>query len=427
MNWKSASFSLINLAVGISLMLSSSCVSQTVENKSANVKNLGNDPIVSEVKRIDTVYAEVITGAAQTELYLPSLKNRKVGVVANNTSVINQTHIVDSLLSVGVDVKIVFSPEHGFRGDHDAGDKINHSVDEKTGLPIFSLHGNTKKPSSKSLKGIDVLLFDIQDVGVRFYTYISSLHYVMEACAENNIELILLDRPNPNAHYIGGPVLNEKYTSFVGMHPVPVVYGMSIGEYARMINGENWLKDSVVCDLKVVRLKNWTYNKEYILPIPPSPNLPTQLSIYLYPHICFFEGTSISVGRGTAAPFEKYGHPKYRDVNYSFTPQAVPGKSSNPPFKNEECFGVDLSGTTLVNARSVKNLKLSYLLNAKEKTATNNIFTHSSFFNLLAGNNELIQKINLGQSEREIQASWELDLSNFKKVRSKYLMYIESK
>ena len=408
-------------------MLSCSCVSQSAENKIINANVINNDSIELETAQLDQVYQEIITGAEQTELYFPQLQNRKVGVVANNTSVIGKTHVVDSLLSVGVDVKIVFSPEHGFRGDRDAGDKINHSVDAKTGLPIFSLHGKTKKPSAVSLKDVDVVLFDIQDVGVRFYTYISSLHHVMEACAENNIELIVLDRPNPNAHYIGGPVLNRKYTSFVGMHSVPVVYGMSIGEYAKMINGERWLKDSVVCDLKVVKLKNWTYDKEYVLPIPPSPNLPTQLSIYLYPHICLFEGTSVSVGRGTKAPFEKYGHPKYKGLNYSFTPKSIQGKSSNPPFKNEVCYGVDLSSTSISDARSVKNLKLSFLIDANENTASKNIFTHSSFFNLLAGNNELMQKIKSGQSEREIQDSWEEGLTEFQKVRSKYLMYIESK
>jgi uncharacterized protein YbbC (DUF1343 family) len=423
MNRKTVSFSLVNLSFGFLLAISCTSASQQIETSSEKEGNAKVDSIIS----VDKLSLITLTGASQTAMYFPQLAGKKVGVVANNTSLINQTHLVDSLLAENVDVKIVFSPEHGFRGDQDAGAKIDHSVDPKTKLPIFSLHGNTTKPSSKSLKGIDVLIFDIQDVGVRFYTYISTLHYVMEACAENNVKLIVLDRPNPNAHYIAGPVLEKEYTSFVGMHPVPVVYGMSIGEYANMINGEYWLKDITVCQLEIIGLQNWTYDKEYVLPIAPSPNLSTQLSIYLYPHLCLFEGTNISVGRGTSQPFEHYGHPLYNDTTYSFTPVSVKGKSNNPPYKGKTCFGNNLSEITLEDARSSKKLKLSYLLDAKINTRTNNFFAHPSFFNLLAGNGVLMNQIKNGVAINEIQQSWEKDLLEFEKIRSKYLMYKEIK
>jgi uncharacterized protein YbbC (DUF1343 family) len=427
------SFSLINLSVGFYVMMS--CTLTSPQPLNSTVDELDKDTInevfvkqhITKDSLVDFEHNNIITGAEQTSIYFPQLVNKKVGVVANNTSFIKQTHIVDSLLSHNIKVEIVFSPEHGFRGDQDAGAKIDHSVDSKTGLPIFSLHGKAKKPSVKSLKGIDIVVFDIQDVGARFYTYISTLHYVMEACAEQNVKLLVLDRPNPNAHYVAGPVLEKEYTSFVGMHPVPIVYGMSIGEYATMINGEFWLKDSLVCDLSVVKLKNWTYDKEYILPIAPSPNLATQLSIYLYPHLCLFEGTNISVGRGTPNPFEKFGHPKYSDKNYSFVPVSIPGKSSNPPYKNKKCFGKNLSSISLVSARAIKQFKLSFLLDAKHNTKTDNFFAHPSFFNLLAGNRTLIQQIKSGKSEGEIQNSWEQGLVEFHKVRSKYLLYTEVK
>ncbi|MFT6715662.1 MAG: hypothetical protein ACJA0Q_000289 [Saprospiraceae bacterium] len=425
MNWKSVSFSLINLSVGFYLLMSCSSVVQKAEITS-ELENL-NDADSNDSKAVDYISSPTITGADQTTLYFPQLTNKIIGVVANNTSFIKKTHLVDSLLSIGIKVKIVFSPEHGFRGDQDAGVKVKHSVDLKTELPIYSLHGQTKKPSAKSLEGVDVMLFDIQDVGVRFYTYISTLHYVMEACAENNVKLIVLDRPNPNAHYVAGPVLDEKFKSFVGMHPVPVVYGMSIGEYAKMINGEYWLKDSLVCDLKVVRLGNWTYDKEYILPIPPSPNLSSQLSIYLYPHLCLFEGTSISVGRGTPEPFEKYGHPLYRSHAYSFTPVSVVGKSSHPPFKNKKCFGKNLSSISLKQARAIKEFKLTYLMDARLNTTTDNFFAHTSFFNLLAGNDVLVNQLKEGLTEVEIQQTWEQGLLNFNETRQKYLLYTETK
>ncbi len=410
--------SLINLVVFCTFFLS--CVSPLEQNIEVDI--LQKDTISTAAIDIPEVNLQTFVGALRTEEYIPLLQAKKVAVVANHTSFIGRNHLVDSLLSLGIEVQIVFSPEHGFRGDKDAGEHVSHSVDSKTGLSIYSLHGKTKKPSSKSLEGVDVVLFDIQDVGVRFYTYISSLHYVMEACAENNVKLIVLDRPNPNAHYVSGPVLQPKYKSFVGLHPVPVVYGMTIGEYARMINGQHWLKDSVVCDLTVVDLLNWDHDKEYILPIPPSPNLPNQLSLYLYPHLCFFEGTAISVGRGTDSPFQLFGHPHYSDTSFSFKPVSKKG-ASRPPLMNEQCYGKDLRSMTMEEARSIKKLDLSYLFLAHQKVKIKKFFTSPAFLRLLVGNNELISQMRNGLSLSEIENTWEADVANFLLVRKKYLVY----
>jgi uncharacterized protein YbbC (DUF1343 family) len=427
MNWNTLSFSFIKIS--LVLLFLSSCswfsegkepIDQVIIGEQESNKNLWNKDVKQKLK---VKKSQTLTGAQQTALYFPLLKDKTVGVVANNTSFVNQTHLVDTLLASGIHVKMVFSPEHGFRGDQDAGAKVKHAIDADTGLPIYSLHGSTKKPSKKSLQGIEVILFDIQDVGVRFYTYLSTLHYVMEACAENNIKLYVLDRPNPNAHYVAGPVLEKAHRSFVGMHPVPIVYGMSIGEYSTMINGEGWLKGGAVCDLEVIPLKYWNHQKECVLPIAPSPNLTSQLSIYLYPHLCLFEGTEISVGRGTTLPFEQYGHPSYLDTAYSFVPKSIKGKSLKPPFKDEKCFGQDLSGMSLEHARGFHEFKLTYLLDAKSNTRTNNFFAHASFFNLLAGNNSLLKMIESGMTEKEIQKSWNKKLNGFKEVRAKYLIY----
>lgn len=369
----------------------------------------------------------VITAANQTREYFDLIKNKKIGIVANHTSLINNSdtavHLVDSLLNAGFNIKIVFSPEHGFRGDHDAGANINHSTDNKTGLPIFSLHGRTKKPSVGSLKGVEIVVFDIQDVGARFYTYISTLHYVMEACAENNIPVLVLDRPNPNAFYISGPVLEAKQKSFIGMHPVPVVYGMSIGEYAQMINGEFWLKDSVQCELNVVKLKNWDHKTHYTLPVAPSPNLNNQLSIYLYPHLCFFEGTDVSVGRGTPYPFQQYGHPLYSDTSYSFTPVSIKGASLYPPQQNKQCFGKDLRSVSVKDLQSMDKLDLNYLMDAYSKVKSKDFFLASQFINLLAGNSDLQKDIKEGKSLSDIYKSWEEGIADFLLVRAKYLLY----
>ncbi len=370
---------------------------------------------------------EIRVGAESISEYLPMLKNKRVAIVGNQTSVIGSTFLVDTLLSLGIDVTILFAPEHGFRGNHDAGEKVKHSQDTKTGLQIFSLHGKTHKPTKESLENVDVILFDVQDVGVRFYTYISTLHYVMEAAAENNKAVIILDRPNPNAHYIDGPVLDSNYKSFIGMHPVPVVYGMTIGEYGEMINGEYWLKDSLQADLTVIKLKNWTHDKEYVLPIPPSPNLPNQLSIYLYPSLCFFEGTEVSVGRGTNYPFQVWGHPNAQcdGLNQiSFMPVSMPGKSKYPKYENELCKGIDFREYSTDSVRKNWKLEIRPMQEAQSCIQPKKkFFSRTEFFNLLAGNKQLLQQLEERKTEIEIRASWEPQINNFKLIRVKYLLY----
>ncbi len=374
--------------------------------------------IASSRAQANTKLSRIIVGAERTTEYFPLLEGKKVGIVGNQTSMIHQTHIVDSLLSAKINVTKVFSPEHGFRGTADAGAKVNSSIDPKTKLPIVSLYGSNKKPTQEQLKGIEVMIFDIQDVGVRFYTYISTLDYVMEACAEANIPVIVLDRPNPNGHYIDGPILQEKYQSFVGMHPVPVVYGMTIGEYAQMINGEKWLEKDMKCDLTIIQLKNYNHQSRYSLPIAPSPNLKTDQSINLYPSLCFFEGTSVSIGRGTETPFEIYGHPKFTNDLFSFTPKSMLG-SSDPKLKGVKCYGYDLSTDTTY----LKELNLSYLINAKKLLGNELLFENPKFFNLLAGNNEFIEQLKSGKTEEVIRESWKVGLNEFKITREKYLLY----
>lgn len=366
---------------------------------------------------------QIILGNEKLAQYLPMLKGKSVGFVGNHTSIIGKTHLVDSLLTLGVKVAKVFSPEHGFRGTADAGEKVGNEVDQKTGLPIISLYGTNKKPSVEQLNGVDVIVFDIQDVGARFYTYISTLHYVMEAAAEQKIPVIVLDRPNPNGHYVDGPILEEKYKSFVGMHPVPVVHGMTIGEYAQMINGEKWLKNGVQCELTVIACENYSRQKEYTVNVPPSPNLPNMNAIYLYPSLCFFEGTPVSVGRGTDAPFQQFGHPAFSEYSYSFTPTPTQGAKS-PKLNGKVCYGVDFTEGQNEKPRNWKQLNLSYLIDSykmypdKEKYFTN-------FFNLLAGNSSLKEAIKAGKTESEIRATWGEDLAVFIQFRSKYLLYEE--
>ena len=364
-------------------------------------------------------------GAERTALYLELLKGKNIAVVANQTSVIEKkaatqekrvfTHIVDSLLSLKIKIKKVFAPEHGFRGKADAGEIIKDGFDRKTGLPIISLYGKNKKPSTAQLEGIDVVVFDIQDVGARFYTYISSLHYVMEACAELGIALIILDRPNPNGHYIDGPVLELEHHSFVGMHKVPVVYGMTIGEYGKMINGEKWLHNNIKCDLTIIPLKNYKHQIAYSLPIKPSPNLPNDKSIQLYPSLCFFEGTNVSAGRGTEMQFQIYGSPFLDKNAFSFTPQANAG-AKYPKYKNKICFGEDLRTAENFNA-----LDLSFLIKAYKQNSSKEFF--NNFFTKLAGTEKLQGQIEQGVSQKEIQMSWKNGIERFKKVRSKYLIY----
>lgn len=361
---------------------------------------------------------EIRTGADQTEAYLPLLQGKSVGIVANHTSLIQKTHIVDSLLSKGIKITKIFSPEHGFRGNEDAGANIKDGKDIKTGLPIISLHGKTKKPLPEHLKGIEVMLFDIQDVGVRFYTYISTMHYVMEACAENNIPLIILDRPNPNGDYVNGPVLDPKFSSFVGKHPIPVVHGLTVGELAQMINGEKWLNNEVNCKLQIIPCANYTHLTSYDPPVKPSPNLPNLQSIRLYPSLCFFEPTQISIGRGTLQPFQIVGYPGNESGSFSFTPASIPGMSTDPKHKGIECRGEDLSSC------SNRNFDLSFLYryyHSYPDTAA--FFTNARFFDLLAGSNQLRTQLIAGKTVDEISTSWKTKLDEYKIKRKKYLLY----
>jgi len=362
-------------------------------------------------------FAQVLPGACQTSEYFTLLKGKNIAILANQTSLIEKTHIVDSLISSGITVKRIFCPEHGLRGTADAGEQISSAIDKKTGLPVISLYGKNKKPTPEQLKGIDYVVFDVQDVGVRFYTYISTLHYVMEACAENNVPLIILDRPNPNSNSIDGPVLKSKFKSFVGMHNIPLVYGMTIGEYAQMINGEGWLEKGVKCKLQIIRCRNYTHHSVYILPVKPSPNLPNQRSVYLYPSLGLFEGTNMSVGRGTDFPFQVIGNPKIDSAKFCFTPVSKQG-AKNPLYENMKCYGLDLrkSGDTTF---TLKYLIEMYKLNPQKEAFFN------PFFNKLAGNDELIMQIKKGKSEKEIRDSWKADLDKFKLIRKKYLLYPE--
>jgi uncharacterized protein YbbC (DUF1343 family) len=365
----------------------------------------------------------IIVGAERTSIYLKELEGKKVGVVANHTSMIKGTHLVDSLVSLGANVVKVFSPEHGFRGNADAGEKVNSDIDAKTGLPIISLYGKNKKPTPEQIKGLDIVIFDIQDVGARFYTYISTMHYVMEACAENNKKLIILDRPNPNGHYVDGPILENAFKSFVGMHPVPIVHGMTIGEYAQMINGESWLTNQIKCNLMVVKTENYNHSRYYQLPIKPSPNLPNMSSIYLYPSLCLFEGTPISVGRGTDKPFQVLGHPKMTSEKYSFTPKSMAG-AKKPKLEGELCKGYNLSsfGTGYIKGKG--SLNLYWLIDIYTKFPEKKDF-FTRMFQLLSGTDKLQQQIETGKTEQEIYDSWKDGLSNFKKTREKYLLYTD--
>tara|TARA_B100001142_G_C14317827_1_gene649159 strand:- start:670 stop:1812 length:1143 start_codon:yes stop_codon:yes gene_type:complete len=353
-------------------------------------------------------------GAERTNLYLPLINSKNIAIVGNQTSMIGKTHLVDSLLSLQINVIKVFSPEHGFRGKADAGEKIKNTMDKKTGIPIISLYGKNKKPYPEQLKGIDILLFDIQDVGVRFYTYISTLHYIMEAAAENNIKVIVLDRPNPNGSYIDGPTREKRFKSFVGMHPIPIVHAMTIGEYAKMINGERWI--SKKCDLTIIKMAEYKHEMHYNLPINPSPNLPNSRAINLYPSLCLFEGTNISIGRGTNYPFQHFGAP-YLKSNYSFTPESKEG-SKNPKYKHKQCFGTDLR----FQDDYLTEINLNWLIEAYNKCTIKDDF-FNNFFDKLAGTDQLRKQIILGKRAKDIKASWKEDIKIFKKKRAKYLLY----
>jgi len=412
----------------------------------------------------------IVAGAERTQLYLPLLKGKKVAVFANQTSMVGQMHLVDVLLKNGVIVKKIFSPEHGFRGSADAGERVNSNIDSATGLPVISLYGDHKAPTADELKDVDVMLFDIQDVGVRFYTYISSLQYYLEAAIENNKPLLLLDRPNPNGFYVDGPVLQPAFKSFVGMQPVPVVYGMTMGEYARMLLGEQMLSipstvttSSIITDLSsrtnqtkkietsskkgwhttiypanqfslgIIPCKNYDHNMVYNLPVKPSPNLPNLQSILLYPSICYFEGTEVSLGRGTDNPFQCFGHPAFPDTLYSFTPASMAGAKS-PPLLGKTCYGYDLGRDAGKMIKSLnRRINLSYLLKAYQlfpqkdsfflRPKKGNPSTSDYFFNKLAGNDELMWQILNGKTETEIRKSWAPGITAFKKIRKKYLIY----
>ena len=367
-----------------------------------------------------TSAAQVQPAAANTEAYITKLRGKKIGVVANQASVIKepgkQKHLVDLLLENNVNLVGVFAPEHGFRGTADAGEKVSDEKDHKTQLPIFSLYGKNRKPAATQLKGIDLMVFDLQDVGVRFFTYLSTLHYVMEACAEQGIPLIVLDRPNPNAHYIDGPVLNLKYQSFVGMHPVPVVYGMTIGEYAKMINGEGWLKGSIRCKLDIIPIQDYTHDTPYALPNRPSPNLPNAQAVALYPSLCLLEPTLVSVGRGTNQQFQIYGHPSYTNYKFNFTPQPNFG-SKNPKHMGEICYGKDLT-----QIEKPKRIELQWLLDAYSNFPDKDTFFLKGF-ERISGVSSLKNQLIKGIPEPEIRKSWLEELNKFKRLRTKYLIY----
>ena len=368
-------------------------------------------------------------GANQLEILLPELKNKSIGIVANQTSVIfknffesntksEYTHLVDSLISLGVDIKKVFAPEHGYKGISDAGEFIEDGLDIKNGLKIVSLYGKNKKPNAEMLEDIDLIIFDIQGVGARFYTYLSTLHYMMEACANMDVPIILLDRPNPNAHFVDGPVLNMKYKSFVGLHPVPISHGMTFGEFALMINGEGWLENNIKCNIKIIPISNYDRKIIYELPIKPSPNLPNSKAINLYPSLCLFEGTNVSVGRGTTMQFQVFGSPylKGNDMNFQFKPNPNFG-AKRPKHKGNMCYGKNLQNSALLN-----EINLKWIIEAYEKTSDKNTF-FNPFFNKLAGQENLQLQIKNGIGIDEIKKSWEPDLKKFKSIRANYLLY----
>lgn len=386
----------------------------------------------------------IIPGAERIDCYLPLLKGKKVGVFANQTSMVGNTHLVDTLQKLGITIKAIFGPEHGFRGTAGAGEKVGTYIDKETGIPVISLYGSKRRPSEEDLKDIDILIFDIQDVGVRFYTYISSLQEYMEAAFENDKPLIILDRPNPNGFYVDGPVLQPEFKSFVGMQPVPIVYGMTLGEYASMLCGEKWLNEKANAkyaafknskELKkhliIVKNENYDHKSKYILPVKPSPNLPDIQSVYLYPSTCLFEGTTLSEGRGTEKPFQIFGAPTLPKNLYSFTPNPRAGAPSSKHY-GEVCYGWNLSGTPEEILEKVnQHVQLKWIMDAYRLFPDKNKFfivpksgdMKNSFIDKLAGNDELWQQIRDGKSEKEIRASWEPALQQFKKIRKKYLMY----
>lgn len=370
----------------------------------------------------DKSEAVLKTGAERTGEYLPLIKEKSVAVVANQTSMVGATHLVDTLLSLGADIKVIFAPEHGFRDLADAGAVITSGTDPTTGINVVSLYGNKKKPAPEDLEGIDIVIFDIQDVGTRFYTYLTTMCYVMEACAENGKQYIVMDRPNPNGYYVDGPILDtSRYRSFVGIHPIPVVHGMTFGEYAGMVNGEGWLTGGMKCDLTVIKCENYTHETMYELPVIPSPNLPNMNSIYLYPSLCFAEGTVLSCGRGTEFPFQVIGAPKIPDTGFSFTPQPTFG-ASNPKYNGQVCYGTDLRNALKDGLAPMPEMNLGWIIDAYNAWPEKESF-FTGYFDTLAGSNTLREQIMQGMTVEEIRASWQEGVDKFRLIRDKYLIY----
>ena len=367
----------------------------------------------------------IVPAADQFHKYYDFIKGKRLGLVVNHTSMVGQTHLVDTLLSMDCSIKKIFAPEHGFRGKADAGEKLKDGVDGKTGIPIVSLYGKNRKPSEAQLQNLDLIIFDIQDVGARFYTYTSTMTYIMEACARYNVPLLILDRPNPNGHYVDGPVLQKEQASFVGLHPVPVVHGLTVAEYARMINEEGWLEDGLKCELYHVECLNYNHTKFYELPIKPSPNLPNMHSIYLYPSLCLFEGTTVSVGRGTTKQFQIYGHPACSKGSYEFKPIPREG-AKHPKHKDKTCKGYNLSALPIKTLQLQAGFKLNYILdfyNELDKKEQDEFFLSNKFFNLLAGNASLMKQMKEQKSTKDIQSTWAPALEEYKQIRKKYLLY----
>ncbi|MDA0195884.1 MAG: DUF1343 domain-containing protein [Bacteroidetes bacterium] len=361
-------------------------------------------------------------GAERMTEYLPMLQEKAVGMVVNHTTVIGSTHLVDSLLSLNVNIKAIYAPEHGFRGNVERGKDIEDGIDTETGVQVFSIYGDSRKPSPAILEGIDIMIFDMQDVGVRFFTYVSTLHYVMEACAENNIPLLILDRPNPIGHLVDGPILNPEFRSFIGMHEVPIAHGMTLGEIGGMINGERWIKDGVQCDINVVKSTNYDHDTRFTFSVRASPNLPDMKSVYLYPSVCLFEGTVVSEGRGTYKPFQQFGAPWFTPKNHQYVPESIPVLALDPKFKGETCYGYDLSSKTIEELQAIDSVNISFLIEFYEKSGMGDEFFGGSF-NRLAGNDILKSQIMSGLSEQEIRQSWQSGLDKFLEMRQKYLIY----
>lgn len=367
-------------------------------------------------------YQEITSGAQQIDTYLPLITNQRIALVANQASQVKNAHLADTLLSIGINIDKIFCPEHGFRGTADAGELVDNDKDSKTGISIISLYGDHKKPTAADLTEIDLVLFDLQDVGVRFYTYVSTMTYVMEACAENDVRLIILDRPNPNGFLIDGPLLDSNYRSFVGLHPVPIAHGMTLGEYAQLVKGEKWINKADQLQLQVIRLQQYQHNLLVKLATKPSPNLPTWQSVYLYPSLCLFEGTEVSVGRGTLVPFQVYGSPGFGVGSFAFTPESIPGMSSHPKYEGEICYGQNLTGYAENYAENAREINLTWLISAYNMSSDKDKF-FNNYFDKLAGSDQLRKDIIAGKSEKQIRESWESDLNNFKLIRDKYLLY----